>query len=106
MTILAARGPRPNSYRRPPKRPVQFFYAGNNREIDTAFEEMIRKKVEAVLVRPSNLFNNRAGQIAILAARHALPAIHELPEFARLGGLMSYGGSVTDQLRQVGIYTG
>jgi putative tryptophan/tyrosine transport system substrate-binding protein len=88
------------------KRPVQFFYAGNNREIDTAFDEMIRKKVEAVLVRPSNLFNNRAGQIAILAARHTLPAMHELPEFTQLGGLMSYGGSVTEQLRQVGFYTG
>jgi putative ABC transport system substrate-binding protein len=88
------------------KRPIELFYAANNREIDTAFGEMLRKKIEALLISPSNLFSNRAGQIAILAARHALPAIHSLPEFPHLGGLMSYGGSVTERLRQVGIYTG
>jgi putative ABC transport system substrate-binding protein len=88
------------------KRPLEFFYADSSREIDAAFEEMTRKKAEAVLVNSSNLFTNRAGQITILAARHALPAINVQPEFARLGGLMSYGSSVADQLRQVGIYAG
>jgi putative ABC transport system substrate-binding protein len=67
---------------------------------------MIRKKVEAVMVTPSNLFTNRFGQIAILAARYVLPAIGTIPEFTHLGGLMSYGGSLTERLRQVGIYTG
>jgi putative ABC transport system substrate-binding protein len=86
------------------KRPVAFFYASNIREIDAAFEEMTREKMEAVMVNPSNLFTDRAGQIAILAARHALPAIHSASEFPRLGGLMSYGGSITERLRQVGIY--
>jgi putative ABC transport system substrate-binding protein len=88
------------------KRPVVFFYASSNREIDAAFEEMTRKKVEAVLVNSSNLFTDRAGQIAILAARHALPAMHSISDFPHLGGLMSYESSVTDRLRQVGLYTG
>jgi putative ABC transport system substrate-binding protein len=67
---------------------------------------MIEKKAEAVLVHPSNLFINRAGQIAILAARQGLPTIHTVSDFPHLGGLMSYGGSVADRLRQLGIYTG
>jgi putative ABC transport system substrate-binding protein len=88
------------------RRPVEFFYATDNREIDAAFDEMIGKRVEALVINPNNLFANRASHIAILAARHALPAIHPLSEFPHLGGLMSYGASVTDRLRQVGIYTG
>jgi len=87
-------------------RPLEFFYAGSNREIDTAFEEMIGKKVEAVLLNSSNLYVDRAGQIATLAARHVLPAIHAVSDFPHLGGLMSYGGSIADRLRQVGTYAG
>jgi len=86
-------------------RPVEILFAHTNSEIDVAFENMVQKKVEAVLVGPSNLFANRLGQIAILAARHGLEAIHGLREFTIFGGLMSYGAIVADQLRQVGLYT-
>jgi putative ABC transport system substrate-binding protein len=58
------------------------------------------------MIAPSNLFQNRRVQIAILAARYMLPVIHTLREFAEAGGLMSYGASVADQLRLVGIYAG
>jgi len=88
------------------KRPIEFFDAADNREIDAAFDKMISKRVDALVINPNNLFANRAGQIAILAARHVLPAIHPLSDFPHLGGLMSYGASVTDRLRQVGMYTG
>jgi putative ABC transport system substrate-binding protein len=87
------------------RRRIEFCFAQTNREIDVAFENMVQKKAEAALIAPSNLFSNRIGQIAILAARHGLPAIHGLREFAIFGGLMSYGASVADQLRQVGLYT-
>ncbi len=51
-------------------------------------------------------FNSQSQQIAALAIRHAVPAIYQYREFAAAGGLMSYGGSLTDMYRQVGVHTG
>ena len=51
-------------------------------------------------------FNSQSEQLAELAIRHAVPAIYQYREFAAAGGLMSYGGSLTDMYRQVGVYTG
>ena len=52
------------------------------------------------------LFNTRSEQLAALTVRHAVPAIYQYREFAAAGGLMSYGGSLLDAIRQVGVYTG
>jgi putative ABC transport system substrate-binding protein len=52
------------------------------------------------------LFNNLRDHVLALTARFALPAIHELREFAVAGGLMSYGTNVPDVYRQIGLYTG
>jgi putative ABC transport system substrate-binding protein len=51
-------------------------------------------------------FNVRSKQLATLTVRHAVPAIFQFQEFATAGGLMSYGSSITDSYRLVGIYTG
>jgi putative tryptophan/tyrosine transport system substrate-binding protein len=48
----------------------------------------------------------RPAQLAILAARHAMPTIYGIREFAEVGGLMSYGSNFTDLFRQAGTYTG
>ena len=52
------------------------------------------------------LFTNRREALVALAARHAVPTIYGRPEFAAVGGLMSYGASTVDQYYQSGVYVG
>src|SRR5262249_46316994 len=85
---------------------IEILTASSSNEIDTAFANLVRKRSEALFVSPDPLFVNRRMQLAMLAMRHALPAIYPFREDAEAGGLMSYGASLTDQARQVGIYAG
>jgi putative ABC transport system substrate-binding protein len=87
-------------------RQVEILYAGTNPEIDTAFASLVQKRADALLVSSEGFFTNRRVQLVTLAARHAVPAIYHVREFAEAGGLMSYGPSQTDQWRQIGIYAG
>ena len=57
-------------------------------------------------IHTDSFFFNRRLQLATLATRHAIPAVFNAREYAEAGGLMSYGTSLTEALRQVGIYTG
>ena len=58
------------------------------------------------MIGADTFFNSRSEQLAALASRHAVPAIFQYREFAAAGGLMSYGGSLTDAYRLAGVYTG
>jgi putative tryptophan/tyrosine transport system substrate-binding protein len=80
--------------------------AGTEPEIDNAFATMMRERADAVLVAADPFFTSRRDQIVALAARYAIPAIYELREYTAAGGLISYGTSLTDGYRQVGVYTG
>jgi putative ABC transport system substrate-binding protein len=80
--------------------------AATGREIDAAFESLEREKVDALFVSGGALFAARRAQLAILAARYAVPATYSQRLFVEVGGLMSYGTSFTDNWRQVGLYTG
>ena len=59
------------------------------REIDEAFASIAREKVDALFVAPGSFFNTRRVQLAVLAARHALPAIYSVRAYPEAGGLMS-----------------
>jgi putative tryptophan/tyrosine transport system substrate-binding protein len=85
---------------------VHVLHAGTERDFDTVFAAFDRLQVGAVLINPSLLFNTLSGQLATLTVRHALPAIFQFREFAAAGGLMSYGGSITENYRLLGVYTG
>ena len=80
--------------------------ASTGRDIDTAFGSLAQKPIDALLVAPSPLFNNRRVQLATLAAYHRVPAIYPLRDFAEVGGLMSYGTSITEANRLAGVYVG
>ena len=75
-------------------------------EIDTAFARLAQKPIDALLVGPGPLLNNRCIQLVTLAAYHRVPAIYPWRDGAEAGGLMSYGTSITGAYRQAGGYTG
>jgi ABC-type uncharacterized transport system substrate-binding protein len=80
--------------------------AGSERDFDTAFTTLVEHRVEALLIVGNALFTSQRYRIVAVAARYALPTIYPLREFVAAGGLMSYGGSLTDAYRQVGVYAG
>ena len=82
---------------------IEVLEAPTGRDIDTAFAQ---KPIDALLVGPSGLFDSRHVQLVTLAAYHRVPASYFVREFAEVGGLMSYGTSITDAYRQAGVYTG
>jgi putative ABC transport system substrate-binding protein len=85
---------------------VQILKASTDREIDAAFVSLVQARTGALLVAGNNFFNSRIEQIVALAARHAIPTMYTLREFAAAGGLISYGTSLIEAYRQVGLYTG
>jgi putative tryptophan/tyrosine transport system substrate-binding protein len=80
--------------------------AGTATEIDSAFVTMAERRANALLIGQDVFFNNQVEQLAAMALRNKVPAIYSLREFAAAGGLMSYGASLADQYRLVGVYVG
>jgi putative ABC transport system substrate-binding protein len=85
---------------------IAVLTATSESEFEPAFAAMVQQRADALLVMADPYFNNRREQLITLARRHAIPAIYEWREFATSGGLMSYGSSLADAWRQMGIYAG
>jgi putative ABC transport system substrate-binding protein len=78
--------------------------AGTQRDLDTAFASLVRRRADALLIAGDPFLLRSRTEIAALAARHAIPAIFATREFAEAGGLMTYGASLHDAFRKAGVY--
>ena len=85
---------------------IQVFNASTIREIDAAFAALMKERPDALFVGVSPFLLERRVQLAQLAARHAIPAIYQEREHVEAGGLMSYGASIADAYRHLGVYAG
>jgi putative ABC transport system substrate-binding protein len=85
---------------------IQILKATTDREIDAAFASLVQARTGALLVGNDAFFNSRIEQIVALAAHHAIPVMYASPEFIVAGGLISYGTSLTEAYRQLGLYAG
>ena len=85
---------------------VQVFNASTGREIGEAFATLARDRPDALLVGSGPFINARRVQLALLAGRYGIPAIYTGRTYVEAGGLISYGASLPDVWRQVGVYTG
>ena len=85
---------------------VQALKAATAREIDAAFESLVQARTKALLVSNDVFLNSENKQIIALAARLAIPVMYGSSEFVVAGGLVSYGASLTDTYRQLGLYAG
>jgi putative ABC transport system substrate-binding protein len=87
-------------------RTIEFFSPASIREIDAAFATLVEKRVDALLVSPFSLYDNRRVQLVGLASHHRLPTMYSFRDHVEAGGLMSYGSSAADRDRLVGLYVG
>ena len=85
---------------------VQVLKASNDREIDAAFVSLAQARTGALLVGNDAFFNNRIERLIELAAHYAIPTMYPYREFVVAGGLISYGMSLIEMYREVGLYTG
>jgi putative ABC transport system substrate-binding protein len=85
-------------------RRLLFLKAGMPREVDEVFATLAEQRVNAMIVGPDPFLSTRSRQLAILAARHAIPIMSSVRELPAAGGLISYGNSVTDAYRRAGLY--
>jgi len=80
--------------------------AAADAEIEAGFAALVKAGVTALVVQNDPFFDSRRSQIVALSSRHGLPGIFHIREFPADGGLMSYGASLSDTYRQVGVYAG
>jgi putative ABC transport system substrate-binding protein len=82
------------------------LHASTERDFDAVFASLVQMRAGALVIVSDSFFLSRIEQLAALTVRHAVPTISAYREFTAAGGLMSYGGSLTDAYRLTGVYAG
>jgi putative tryptophan/tyrosine transport system substrate-binding protein len=85
---------------------LHVLHASSERDFNSVFANLLELRANAFVIGSDLFFTSRSEQLAELTVRHAVPSIYQFREFTAAGGLMSYGGSVTDWGYQGGVYTG
>jgi putative ABC transport system substrate-binding protein len=85
---------------------IQIFNASTSREIDAVFASLVVEKLDALFVGNDAFLNSRRMQLALLATRHAVPAVYASRDYVDAGGLTSYGTNFSDTYRQFGAHVG
>jgi putative ABC transport system substrate-binding protein len=85
---------------------LKILNASSAGDIEATFAAIVQAGISALVVGSDPFFLDRRDQLVALAARHKVPAIYEWRDYVEAGGLMSYGSSLGDAYRQVGVYTG
>jgi ABC-type uncharacterized transport system substrate-binding protein len=85
---------------------LHVLHATTEHDFASAFAKVIQLRAGAVMIAADRFFNTRSPQLAVLALSHGVAAIYQYRDFAAAGGLMSYGGSLTDSYHRAGVYTG
>jgi putative ABC transport system substrate-binding protein len=83
---------------------LHILNASTERDFDPVFANLVQLRAGGLVVGGGAFFYPRSEQLAALALRHAVPTVYEGRAFVAAGGLMSYGGSLTDAYRQAGVY--
>jgi ABC-type uncharacterized transport system substrate-binding protein len=85
---------------------LHVLHASSEQDFDTVFASLVQLRAGGLVIGADALFNSRSEQLAALTIRHAVPAVYQYREFVSAGGLMSYGTTVVDTYRPLGVYTG
>jgi putative ABC transport system substrate-binding protein len=85
---------------------LHVLQASTEQDIDAAFESLPKIRASALVIGTDPFFTSQAEHLGALTLRHAMPAIYQYRAFAMAGGVMSYGGSITDSYYRAGLYAG
>jgi putative ABC transport system substrate-binding protein len=85
---------------------IHVLQASSEQELDNAFSAVIQRGASGLVITPDTFFSSQSPQLAALALRYGVPTVSPYRDYVTAGGLVSYGGIVTDQYRLVGVYVG
>jgi putative ABC transport system substrate-binding protein len=85
---------------------LHILHASTEQDLETVFPKIVDLRAGALVIGVDTFFNSQSALLAALALKHRVPAMYQYREFVAAGGLISYGGSITDAYRIAGIYTG